>query len=385
MAVTPPVAAPRIAIFMSTSGHSGVDRAMKHLIPALAARGYGVDLLKVRRHGPNLDSIPCGVRVIDTGASTTYAALPALIAYLRRERPAALLADKDRVNRTALLARWLAGMRRHTRLVLSSGTTLSVDLAHRGFFERALQRFSMRRLYPFADQVITTCEAAAEDMAAYTGLSRDRIRSVASPVVPASLFAHRPAPPEHRWFAPGAPPVLLGVGELGARKDFATLIRAFAQLRASRELRLVLVGKGRDQAALQALAQQLGVGDDVDFAGFRQDVYAFMAHAAVFAMTSRWEGLGFVLIEALACGTPSVAADCPSGPREVLADGRYGELVPVGDAAALAQAIERTLDRPPPRERSREAARRYEIEAATDEYLRAMQLPLRVPTRVEAA
>lgn len=156
----------RIAIFLSTSGHSGVDRAMNHLIPALAGRGYAVDLLKVRKHGPNLLAVPPGVRVIDTGVGTTYAALPALVRYLRRERPGVLLADKDRVNRTALAARWLAGAH-DTRLVLSSGTTISVDLQHRSVFERWLQRLSMRYLYCYADQVIVTSEAVADDMSSY--------------------------------------------------------------------------------------------------------------------------------------------------------------------------------------------------------------------------
>ncbi|SFF47910.1 Glycosyltransferase involved in cell wall bisynthesis [Fontimonas thermophila] len=366
----------RIAIFLSTSGHSGVDRAMKHLIPALARRGYAVDLLKVRGHGPNLTDVPPGVRVLDTGASTTYLALFALVRYLRRARPAVLLADKDKVNRTALLARWLAGAS-DTRLVLSSGTTISVDLQHRGAFERWLQRTSMGRLYRYADLVIVTCADVADDMAAYTGLARAHIRPVASPVVPAALFDARPRPPDHPWFAPGAPPVILGVGELSARKDFETLIRAFARLRAQRACRLVIVGRGKRLEALRALAKALGVDADVDFPGFRSDVYAFMAHAAVFALTSRWEGLGFVLIEALACGTPCVATNCPSGPREILDDGRYGPLVPVGDDGALAEALARLLDDPPPRDLLQRAARPYEIEAATDAYLQAFALPAR--------
>lgn len=369
----------RIAIFLSTSGHSGVDRAMKHLIPALAARGYAVDLLKVRGHGPNLAEVPSGVRVIDTGAGTTYLALFALVRYLRRERPAVLLADKDKVNRTALLARWLAGARA-TRLVLSSGTTISVDLQHRGAFERWLQRTSMGRLYGYADQVIVTCADVADDMARYTGLARERIHPVESPVVPASLFSARPPSPEHPWFVPGGPPVIVGVGELSARKDFETLIRAFARLRAQRPCRLVIVGRGKRLDTLRALAESLGVAADVDFPGFRTDVYAFMAHAAAFAMTSRWEGLGFVLIEALACGTPSVAVNCPSGPREILQDGRYGPLVPIGDDHALADALARLLDRRLPSETLQQAARPYEIEAATDAYLRAFALPMHADT-----
>jgi hypothetical protein len=160
-----PVKTPqRIAFFLSTSGHSGVDRVAKHLLPALARRGYQVDLLKVRRHGPELGDTDPRIRILDLGHRQTYACLPKLVHYLRRKRPAVLLSDKDRVNRTALLARGLAGV--DTRLVVRSGTTLSLDLASRGMLERWLQRASVGRLYPFADQVIVPSNGAADDMAA---------------------------------------------------------------------------------------------------------------------------------------------------------------------------------------------------------------------------
>jgi hypothetical protein len=167
----PDTAPQRIAFFLSTSGHSGVDRVAKHLLPALARRGYQVDLLKVRRHGPELSDTDPRIRILDLGHRQTYACLPNLVRYLRRERPAVLLSDKDRVNRTALLARGLAGV--DTRLVLRSGTTLSLDLASRGMLERWLQRTSIGACTPFADQIIVPSIGAADDMASYTGLARE--------------------------------------------------------------------------------------------------------------------------------------------------------------------------------------------------------------------
>jgi glycosyltransferase involved in cell wall biosynthesis len=363
----------RIACFFSTSGHSGVDRAVRHLIPALARRGFGVDLLKVRGHGPELPEVPAGVRLIDLGARHTYGALPALVRYLRRERPAVLLSDKDRVNRTALLGRFLA--RVPTRLVLSSGTTISIDLGTRGPLERWVQRHSMGRLYPFADQVIVTSAGVADDMAAYTGLPRERIRVIPSPVVPESLFTARLPRPDHPWFGDPTMPLILGAGELCGRKGFESLLRAFAQVRAQRPCRLMILGRGGARDGLLRLAGELGVAADFALPGFVPDPYGYMAHADLFAFSSRWEGLGFVLIEALAVGTPVVSTDCPSGPREILQDGRYGPLVPVGDAPALARAMIATLDAPLPAETLREAARPYGIEAATDAYLDAMGLP----------
>lgn len=366
---------PRIAIFVSTSGHSGVDRAMQHLIPALARRGYAVDLLKVRRHGPNLTEVPEGVRIVDLGSRHTYTCLPAIVRYLRRERPAAMLADKDRVNRTALLARTLA--RVPTRLVLSSGTTISIDLAHRGAFERWLQRTSMGRLYPFADQVIVTSHGVADDMTDYTGLAREHIEVVPSPVVPDELLHTTQPRPEHPWFHDHGPPIVLSVGELGQRKGYDVLLRAFALLHDQRPARLLILGRGKLKAELERLATELGITDAVDFAGFQSNPFAFMAHADLFAFTSRWEGLGFVLIEALAMGTPVVSTDCPSGPREILADGQYGELVPVDDHQAMARAMAKRLGTPADPEHLRQAAMPYTIENSTDCYLRVLGLPPR--------
>lgn len=364
---------PRIACFFATSGHSGVDRAMKHLIPALLGRGYPVDLLHVRKHGPYIEGQHQGLNIIDLGSKHVYPSLPAVVRYLRRERPYVMLSDKDRVNRTAIFAKKLA--RVPTRLVLSSGTTISIDLENRGFMDRWLQRNSMGKLYPYADNVIVTSKGVADDMSAYTGLARERINVVPSPVVPAELFVGKLPRPAHPWFAEGQPPVILGVGELCMRKDFQTLLRAFAQVRKEMQCRLVILGKGRQRQELLELAAELGIANDVDLAGFQSNPYDFMQHAALFAFTSRWEGLGFVLIEALAVGTPVVSTDCPSGPREILQEGKYGLLVKVGDDQGLAKAIMSTLKQPLTATMLRAAARPYEIEAATTSYLEAFGLP----------
>lgn len=362
----------RIAFYLATSGHSGVDRAMQNLIPAVARRGHAVDLLHVRKHGPHFAEAPPGVRIVDLGVSHVYNSLPAVVRYLRRERPVVMLSDKDRVNRTAFFSRLLAGV--PTRLVFSSGTTLSIELANRGLVDRTLQRWSFGHLYRRVSNVIVTSEGVKTDMSAYTGLPIGCIEVVPSPVVPAELFTTEQPRPEHPWFREGEPPVILGVGELGRRKDFPTLIRAFAAVRRRQSCRLMILGRGRDRDSLLSLAGELGVADGVALPGFEPNPYSYMAHAAVFAFTSLWEGLGFVIIEALAVGTPVVATDCPSGPREILHDGKYGELAPVGDVAAIAAGIEKALSERPDREYLQQGALPYEIEASTTAYLRAMGL-----------
>jgi glycosyltransferase involved in cell wall biosynthesis len=212
----------------------------------------------------------------------------------------------------------------------------------------------------------------AQDLSTATGIPRERISTIYNPVVPPELLTRAKAPLEHPWFEPDSPPVLLGVGRLSAQKDFPTLLRAFARVRRLRPARLIILGEGKRpgyRPELLALARELGVGEDVQLPGFAENPYAYMARASVFVMSSAWEGLPSVLVEALACGCPVVSTDCPSGPREILQGGRYGRLVPVGDAEALAKAILATLDAPPDGEMLRTRGAEFSVGASTQRYL----------------
>lgn len=362
-----------LAILLATSGHSGVDRVFRNLVPEIARRGLRVDVLGIRGHGPDYGELPAGVRRVELATSHVNTALPALWRYLRRERPRVLLTDKDRVNRLALVTRKLA--RVPTRVGVRLGTTPSANLANRGVFERWLQTTSMRRLYRLADAVLVPSAGAAADLARLARLPPALVRVVPSPVISPRMHALAAEPPDHPWFRDGGRAPILGVGELSERKDFATLLRAFARLRAARPAeRLVILGEGRRRNALEELARDLGIADAVSLPGFVANPYGYMARASAFALCSRWEGMPVVLIEALGLGTPAVACDCPSGPREVLADGRYGPLVPVGDDAALAIALEELLNAPLRADELREAVRGYTVEASADGYLAALGL-----------
>jgi len=218
-------------------------------------------------------------------------------------------------------------------------------------------------------------KGSADDLADYTGFPRERIEVVPAPVIHASLLTETRPRPDHPWFQTGGAPVILGVGKLAPGKDYMTLIRAFAIVRKVKACRLMIIGKGKQENELRTLAKDLGVRDDVDLPGFQPNAYDFMAHAALFVHTSLLEGLGFVIIEALAVGTPVVATDCPSGPREILQDGKYGPLVPVQDHVKLAEAILATLNHPHPAAFLKEAAQPYEIELSATAHLAAMGLP----------
>jgi glycosyltransferase involved in cell wall biosynthesis len=360
----------RLAILAATSGHSGVDRNLKNLIPAFAARGVAVDLLHIKDHGPRLESIPPSVRVVELGTSHVNTSLAAVVRYLRREQPDALFSDKDKVNRIALAARALA--RSPTRVIVRLGIHVSTNLANRNWLQRITQTSSIRYFYRFADAIIVPSHGVADDLAVLGRLPRDRISVLPNPIVTAALAPLAAQPVDHPWFADHTVPVILGVGELSERKDFASLLRAFARVRQTRRCRLLVLGRGRQRDSLQALANELGIGEDVALPGFVDNPYAYMHRAAVFVSTSHLEGSPNALTEALAVGVPIVSTDCPSGPHEILDGGRYGRLVPIGDVDAIARAIGETLDRPPDRGVLRAAAQRYTVEHSATRYLETL-------------
>lgn len=362
---------PDLAIFAATSGHSGVDRIVANLLPEFSRLGLRVDLLHVYGHGPTIDPLPDNVRRIELGSHHVGTSLWPLLRYLRRHLPRVLLSDKDRANRTALRAVRLAGG--STRCFVRLGTTVSVNLAARGPVQGWIERRSIRR-YRDAAGVIVPSHGAAEDLARTSGLALDAIHVLPNPVTSSRLDELARAPCPHPWLEDPDIPVILGVGSLTPRKDYETLIRAFAEIRRERVCRLVILGDGKARSRLEALAGELGVERDVLLPGFSDNPYAWISRASVFGHSSRWEGLGIVLVEALALGIPIVATDCPSGPAEVLDHGRHGRLVPVGDPSALARALRVTLDSPPDHGRLREAAQRFRIDTAARAYLEAFEL-----------
>jgi glycosyltransferase involved in cell wall biosynthesis len=267
------------------------------------------------------------------------------------------------VNLLALWARRLA--RTDTRVVVSEHVPPSVNVGTHPL-KRGLPAL-IRRFYPAADAVVAVATALADDLARVGRLPRARVEVIHNPVVTEALLERSRRRPDHPWFANDVP-VVLGIGRLVAQKDFATLIDAFAAVRRARPARLLILGEGPDRAALEAKVAALGLTDDVAMPGFVPDPPAYLAHADVFALSSVYEGLPVVLIEALACGCPVVSTDCPTGTDEVLEGGRHGRLVPVGDAPALADAILATLQAPPDRAALARRGADFSLEAIVPRY-----------------
>lgn len=379
----------------------GAERSMLNLIKGFLARGRAVDLVLCQAKGAYLSEIPAGANLVELEASSGLRARlgpvlgnpghffallrPLLLAkkvapeiarisslqhYLKTRQPDVVLSAITYANLTAIWAKQMSGAT--VPVVVSERIALASYCADPANARKWKWRYLpqiVNRTYPGADAVIAVSHHAADELVTRIGVDQRRVKTIYNPVVDDTLRSGAAQPLEHSWFTPDALPVILAAGRLTEQKDFATLIRAFARVRAQRSVRLVILGEGRLRPALLALSAELGVQDDIDLPGFVANPYQYMARASLLVLSSLYEGLPGVLIQALACGCPVVSTDCPGGSKEILAGGSYGTLVAVGDVQAMASAIEAQLDQPAAKDTLLQRAEDFSVDRAVDNYL----------------
>jgi len=360
-----------VTIFIPSFGDGGAEHMLINLSRGFAQKGLKVDFLIGTTKGPYISNLPSSVRVLELGNTNPDGIVGALVCYLKENRPEVLLCTK-RGDREALLARDLAGV--STRIALRTGTTVTQRDKSKSFFKKWQTRRKMREAYSKADIVVAVSNGVAEDLTFITRLPPDKISVIPNPVVTPELVDLSRAPLDHPWFRQDSPPVILGAGGLRRAKDFPTLIEAFAKVRRHRPSRLMILGEGRQRDRLEKLAEKLGVREDFMLPGFVENPYAFMARAGLFVLSSLWEGSPNVLTEALAVGTPVVSTDCRSGPKEILQNGRFGPLVPVGKVDAMAKAMLETLRNPLDSRTLRSATSAYTLEKSAEQYISILGL-----------
>ena len=371
-ALTEAADAARIALVVPSLAGGGIATVLLVIARGLAERGHAVDLVVFNRSGALAGRVPGNVRLVDLDTRKLVAALPKLVAYLNREHPGLVIAASWYGVLVALAAKRFC--RPGVRVWVRQDNVHSIQARMARPRNRAVLR-AIRLLLPSAERIVAVSTGVAEDLERCVPRIAGRVRVIPNPVPHDDIAAMAAEAPGHPWFGDPGVPVVLSAGRLVGQKDFATLIRAFAGVAKARPARLVILGEGPERNALAGLARELGLAGRVALPGFVANPFAWMARARVFAVSSIYEGLSMVLVEAMACGTPVVSTDCPYGPREVLEDGKWGPLVPVGDPAALAAAILETLRDPPPPDGLVSRSRAFSVEACIARHLALMAEP----------
>jgi len=362
-------ARPHLAVLVPSLRGGGAERVAVDLSNRFAMSGMRVDLLLVKHEGPYAGALRQEVNVVDFDKARAARCLLPLSRYLRAERPQVMLSFLNHINILAIIARKLS--RVDTRLIVSERNSLV--RFREGGLNRVLRRLTAL-FYPMADGIVAVSQEMKLELSRDLGLSDDRIVAIPNPIDTQTISRMAHDVPSHPWLRDREQPVLLGMGRLVAQKNFPVLLQAFHRVLQSRRAKLVVLGEGPLRGDLEKQAAELGIGDHVDLVGFQDNPFGWMAACDVFVSASRYEGFPNALVQAMACGLPIVSSDCPTGPREILEDGRWGRLIPVDDVAALADALIATLDDPdPPDVRSRVAA--YSPDHVVRQYAKVMQIP----------
>lgn len=387
----------KITVFVSSLNGGGAERVMLNLASGLASKGHKVDLLLARKEGPYLKDVPDEVRLVILKQHSRLSGLltilnkrpllffkllslhparmlkllPGLIHYLLKNKPDAIISGLHNCNLSTLCACFCIKYKIQTIVV--EHNTLSKIINSVPARKKLLLPL-INYFYPMADKIVGISDGVISDLIKTANLQPNNIAKIYNPIVTQDLKEKVKQKPGHPWFKKGEPPVIIGVGRLSPQKDFSTFLRAFTQVRAKQNVRLMILGEGRLRRELEYLAKKLQITDDFIMPGFQDNPFSFISRASVFVLSSAWEGFGNVLVEAMASGCTIVSTDCPHGPSEILENGKYGQLVPVGDDKAMADAILKALENPAKPEDLVARADDFSIDLVINQYLQLINL-----------
>lgn len=357
-----------LAILAPLKAWGGIERKMLTLCREFLAKGIRVEFILTRGGEiPYPDQFPAAVDIVDLRSRHKWDSVLRLQKHLRRSHPDALLTAKDHGAKVAVLARDL--------FRLDIPVFAKVTNTPSEFLRRPSKRRWARRLYRRADRLIAVSQGVRNDLIQHFAIPPDRVSVIYNPVITADMAERTQRSVDHPWLGTNEErPVIMGLGRLTPQKDFATLLHAFSKVRAHVPARLVIAGEGPERARLESLAAELGIASDVDLPGYVPDPLPWLARARLFVLSSRYEGLANVLVEALAAGTNVLSTDCPSGPREILRDGDVAPLVPIGDADAMVEEMIACLRGDRSTRHAEARLDRFESKAVAEQYLRTMGL-----------
>jgi glycosyltransferase involved in cell wall biosynthesis len=353
---------PHITLFTYSLRGGGAEKMMVLTANELHQRGHNIELVLVKAKGPYESLVDSDIQTTEIGGNNTFKIQYNLWRHLRQQDTDVLLSTMEIPNIVATIATHYTVS---VPVVLRSASIYSKrERSGKYKFIPVLKRF----IYPKAEAIVVISDGVGQDLSDETEIDEAEFTTIYNPAYNPKIRKKATKPVENKWLTDDEKRVVIGVGNMKPAKDFATLVRAVRRLQDDEETYLIILGEGPNKNSLLDLATDLNIRNRISFPGFVDNPYAYMSKADVFVLSSAWEGFGNVIVEAMGCGTPVVCTDCPGGPSEILNNGEYGPLVPVGDEEAMATAIHNVLSDPIDSSRLYFRATDFAIEPIVDQY-----------------
>lgn len=366
----------RISLFIPDFEEGGAQKMMINLAGALVQNAnIYVDLVVACSNGSFKNLVSKDVNIIQLECSRTFQAIPKLARYIKTVKPDVLVSALYHANVVTLMAKLLTtSQNKHTKFIITERNHLSTKIKNSSSIKDKILLRAIKILYPKADALIAISKGVMKDVLSLCPSVENKTSYIYNPVITSSFEQEINTSSVSELLVPNSKlPIIIASGRLVEQKDYPTMLRAIALVIKEKPVNLVILGKGPLHDELTSLTKELSISEHVFFKGFVKNPLAYMKQADMFLMTSGWEGFGNVLVEALYCGLPIVATDCPSGPAEIIANGRYGNLTKIGDEHKISQAILDTLEHPMPREKQRQRAMEFTAEAISKQYLQRIK------------
>lgn len=358
---------PGLTFFLANLEGGGVQKATMRLIHELIRENIRVTLVVIKAGGTVEHEVPDGCTLVDLDCSRARYAFVRLILYLLRERTSTAVSSQTHLNTLLIFVRLLTRYPR--QLVVREHITFNTGITMDKRLSERLRPWMIRLFYPFASAVVAVSRQAQASIYQYAGYKK-KIHVIQNGLDLAAIHSRADQPPAHQWLENLAGATLVvGMGRLSPQKNFSVLLKAFSLLEKKQNRRLIILGEGPELEKLTTLSRALNIQNQVVFPGYIENPYPILARAGVFVLSSKWEGFANVVIEALACGAPVIATDCPGGPTDILTGKPFARIVPVDDPAAMANAMEAMLTAEKDRGQIIEYARTFSIQQVARQYI----------------
>lgn len=363
--------APRYAFVANQLRHGGIEAVVVALCNTMIRSGVDVTLVLRRKNGPYVAELDPRLRVVELGSDSMLSCMPRLIRLMYNEKFDVVVSGGDQQNIAICLIKFLPRLR--TRFIITEHNNPILSGKAARSLKTRIGRAFRSVLYPHVDHIVAVSDGVRSALLDSFGCQADKVTTIYNPIPLEKIGILSQQSPDHLWLTDKSIPVILAVGRLHQAKDFGTLLLAFSKFLSHQPARLIILGDGPERSSLEAKVRELGIGDFVDLPGFSLNPYSFMSRSDLFVLSSRWEGFAVVVAEALACGLPVVATDCPSGPAEILENGKFGLLVPVADAEAMSEAMLRSIAETQHQYHLKERAADFAAEISGERYLALMK------------